>query len=100
MLGGLACPLPSPARLKGGIGSGLLPTTIASDAKRARNATAPNRSVKDGQTLTDWLLLNVGQARLKPCFTEWMMLWPIGWTDLEPLEMDKFQAWLDSHGKP
>jgi hypothetical protein len=27
---------------------------------------------------------------LKPLVTEYLMGWPIGWTDLEPLEMDKF----------
>lgn len=30
---------------------------------------------------------------------EWLMGWPIGWTELEPLETDKFRAWLDSHGR-
>ncbi len=25
---------------------------------------------------------------------EWMMGWPIGWTELQPLEMDRFQQWL------
>ena len=34
-----------------------------------------------------------------PDFAEWMMGWPIGWTDLVPLEMDKFRLWLHSHGK-
>jgi len=37
---------------------------------------------------------------LNPTWVEWLMGWPIGWTDLKPLEMDKFQQWLDSHGKP
>lgn len=31
---------------------------------------------------------------------ELMMGLPIGWTDLKPLGMDKFQAWCASHGKP
>jgi hypothetical protein len=35
---------------------------------------------------------------LKPLVTEWMMGWPLGWTDLKPLETDKFQKWLDAHG--
>jgi len=35
---------------------------------------------------------------LNPVFVEWLMGWPIGWTDLKPLEMDKFQRWLDLHG--
>ena len=32
-------------------------------------------------------------------WTEWLMGWPIGWTDLKPLETDKFPQWLRSHGK-
>lgn len=36
---------------------------------------------------------------LNPAWVEWLMGWPIGWTDLKPLETDKFQQWLDSHGK-
>ena len=32
-----------------------------------------------------------------PEFSEWLMGWPIGWTDLKPLEMDKFQSWLQRH---
>lgn len=32
-------------------------------------------------------------------FWEWMMGWPIGWTDLKPLEMAKFRSWLEKHGK-
>jgi hypothetical protein len=36
--------------------------------------------------------------KLQPAFVEWMMGWPIGWTDLKPLGMDKFRcAWL-RHG--
>ena len=35
-----------------------------------------------------------------PEFWELMMDWPIGWTDLKPLGMDKHLAWCDSHGKP
>jgi DNA (cytosine-5)-methyltransferase 1 len=28
-------------------------------------------------------------GKLNPNWTEWLMGWPIGWTDLNPLEMDK-----------
>ena len=28
----------------------------------------------------------------------WLMGWPLGWTDLQPLEMAKFQQWQRSHG--
>lgn len=34
-----------------------------------------------------------------PKWVERLMGWPDGWTDLQPLGMDKFQVWLDSHGK-
>lgn len=32
-------------------------------------------------------------ARLNPNWVEWLMGWPIGWTDLRPLAMDKFRSW-------
>lgn len=31
---------------------------------------------------------------------ELLLGWPVGWSDLTPLETAKFQAWLRSHGKP
>ena len=34
-----------------------------------------------------------------PANHEWMMGWPIGWTDLKPLETDKYQSWLQQHGE-
>jgi hypothetical protein len=34
-----------------------------------------------------------------PHLSEWLMAWPIGWTDLKPLEMDKFHLWLQQHGE-
>jgi hypothetical protein len=36
-------------------------------------------------------------GQLNPNWVEWLMGWPIGWTDLNPLGMDKFQQWLNSH---
>jgi DNA (cytosine-5)-methyltransferase 1 len=30
----------------------------------------------------------------------WLMGWPIGWTGLEPLAMDRFRQWLRLHGRP
>jgi hypothetical protein len=38
-----------------------------------------------------------GPGSLSPDWTEWLMGWPIGWTDLKPLEMDKFQLWRQQH---
>lgn len=33
-----------------------------------------------------------------PTNHEWLMGWPIGWTDSQPLETDKFQQWQQQHG--
>jgi hypothetical protein len=38
-------------------------------------------------------------GQLNPNWEEWLMGWPIGWTELNALEMGKFQQWLDLHGK-
>jgi hypothetical protein len=37
-------------------------------------------------------------GQLNPTWVEWLMGWPLGWTDLKPLEMDKSQRWPHSHG--
>ena len=57
-----------------------------SGAKRGRNA-------QGGECLTQQ-----AGGTLNPLWVEWLMGWPIGWTDCEPLETDKFQQWLRSHG--
>lgn len=42
--------------------------------------------------------LTTEKAALNPAWVEWLMGWPIGWTDLQPLETDRFPRWLRSHG--
>ena len=32
-------------------------------------------------------------------FREWMMAWPLGWSGSAPLATDRFQQWLDWHGR-
>jgi DNA (cytosine-5)-methyltransferase 1 len=34
---------------------------------------------------------------LNPEWVEWLMGWPIGWTDLKPLAMGRYQLWLRLH---
>lgn len=41
----------------------------------------------------------VTSGRLNPTWVEWLMGWPMGWTDLKPLETAKFQQWLRWHGE-
>jgi DNA (cytosine-5)-methyltransferase 1 len=38
-------------------------------------------------------------GKLNPLWTEWLMGWWIGWTDLKPLEMDKSPSALPLHGE-
>ena len=37
---------------------------------------------------------------ITPESNEILMLWPEGWSDLKPLEMDKWAQWLQEHGEP
>ena len=37
-------------------------------------------------------------GQLNPAWVEWLMGWPIGWTDCAPLATDRFQRWLRLHG--
>lgn len=37
-------------------------------------------------------------GHLNPAWVEWLMGWPVGWTELRPLEMDRFQQWQQQHG--
>jgi hypothetical protein len=37
-------------------------------------------------------------GNMNPTWVEWLMGWPLGWTDLRPLEMDRFRQWCASHG--
>ena len=36
---------------------------------------------------------------LNPTWVEWLMGWPLGWTDCAHSGTDKFQQWLRSHGR-
>jgi hypothetical protein len=38
-------------------------------------------------------------GQLNPAWVEWLMGWPLGWTDLKPLEMDKSHCAPQQHGE-
>jgi len=46
-----------------------------------------------GKTKEEWAI-----GTLNPTWVEWLMGWPIGWTDLNPLETARFHKWPNSHG--
>jgi len=68
----------------------LWPTPTAHNAKELN---APSEAMRNTPTLS----ASVG-GRLNPTWVEWLMGWPLGWTDCAPLETDKFQLWRRSHG--
>jgi hypothetical protein len=77
-------------------GSGLLPTPKASlDGTSPKTLAMVLRG--DAEQSLPRLMKMLGLT-LQPSFAEWLMGWPIGWTDCSPLEMDKFHQWLQSHG--
>jgi DNA (cytosine-5)-methyltransferase 1 len=43
---------------------------------------------------------NMSPAQLNATWVEWLMGWPLGWTDLKPLEMDKSHCVPQPHGEP
>ena len=42
-------------------------------------------------------LRHISGGLLNPEWVEWLMGWPLGWTDLKPLAMDKFREWQRQH---
>ena len=62
-------------------------------AHNAKETNAPSES----NLHTPTLAAQAGGA-LNPTWVEWLMGWPLGWTDLKPLEMGKYQQWLQQHG--
>ena len=76
--------------------SGLLPT-ITAQTYGTNQGGAAGRVGKVRMSLQSMAAQRGG--RLSPSFVERMMNWPVGWTDLEPLAMDKYQQWYASHGE-
>ena len=63
-------------------------TPAARDWKGA--VKSGKRITKSGKTQSyGEQLPNIVGGQLNPMWVEWLMGWPIGWTDLKPLEMDK-----------
>jgi hypothetical protein len=61
--------------------------------------TLSENTVAQTVTLKDLVQVEITGRDYCPELPEWVMGWPIGWTDLRPLAMDRFQQWLLSHGK-
>jgi len=56
--------------------------------------------LKENTTIEEARLMGAGNGgKLNPMWVEWLMGWPLGWTDLKPLEMDKFHSVQQQHGE-
>ncbi len=78
-----------------------LPMLLFNLARSAGISLKKRRELMGAKTVS---LKGLAQIRILgpdycPSLPEWIMGWPIGWTDLKPLETDRFQQWLLSHGK-
>lgn len=82
--GGLLWERPTLAPLTSAIDSGsLLPTPTAQSYGSCQGGSAGRDGQKNRPSLHTMAKAMGGQ--LNPEFVEWVMLWPIGWTALEPL---------------
>ena len=72
-----------------------LANAVAWPTPKAQNSRGNGEKHGDGGPSLD---VAVG-GQLNPTWVEWLMGWPLEWTDLKPLATDKFPQWLRSHGK-
>lgn len=95
---------PTPDTCAGGTGPSQMKRNQPCLQDAVRGASPTARDWK-GETVTanypqgfNQSLPNQAGGHLNPPWVEWLMGWPIGWTDLKPLAMAKFQRWPRSHG--
>jgi hypothetical protein len=53
-------------------------------AHLSKETNAPSEALRNQPSLS-----SIVGGKLNPTWVEWLMGWPLGWTDLKPLEMDK-----------
>ena len=72
------------------------PTPRANESTESRETQAARqaRGTKASKNLT----AEVGGGQLNPTWVEWLMGWPLGWTDCAASATDKFRQWQNSHG--
>jgi len=78
----------------------MFPTPNASDANKWSNQTLQERLEKKQQVRLNTAVAPEGGkgGLLNPNWVEWLMGWPIGWTDLRPLETAKCHCAQPLHG--
>ena len=79
--------------------SGLLPTPIATDWKGGTTAIRKDNGRERLDQWRDYVKIKYAMTYPHPTHSELRMGWPIEWTDLKPLEMDRFRQWQQKHSK-
>jgi len=70
-------------------GKGWSPGNARADSNDRLDYTVERQNFQHGQPTPP--------KRLNPDWVEWLMGWPIGWTELKPLAMDRFHEWQRQH---
>ena len=89
-----------------GLATAVTQRTYPTATATAHKGWSPKHNRADTDDRLDYTVereaFNPGQQtppmRLNPEWVEWLMGWPIGWTDLKPLEMDRCHYALQQHG--
>ena len=77
------------------------PTPRQADYKGATSLSeCTARRVANGQANLPEAVVESSEngGQLNPTWVEWLMGWPLGWTDCGASATDKFRQWLNSHG--
>ena len=99
MQDGVSWEVGTSARITKEIEYGYLPTVLATDWKGGTTAIRKDKGRQRFDQWRDYVKIKYGLTYPHPTHSELRMGWPENWTDLKPLETDKFQSWLRSHGK-
>jgi hypothetical protein len=82
-----------------GTASGSVPTPVATMSKGSSPAALTRKSGRSRERdRLDHYVMATDGGPLNPEYAEWLMGWPIGWTDLRPLGTDRFRQWQQLHG--
>lgn len=103
MRNGVCLEQSTPGRFIADTGFSFWPTPMKRDFSGGTINSKKYKKPKGGMYLRYFLLLKAGGPPKthypNPLLSEAMMGWPTGASDLNALAMDKFQQWLNSHGK-
>ena len=74
------------------------PTPDANMGKRGYQNPEKLNQTTHQLSVNDIAMKRYGIKKLNPQLCEWLMGWPLEWTDLNPLGTDKFHLWQQQHG--